>query len=178
MPSKTASSKPKAKPPPAWGKSEAKKTLLNDILKGIVKRGDPPAEVWASREIFKQYDISRFGPNFRRLVDWVDNARSRATADAAAVANDRDLHPASEISSRGYPRWNGSVAERLLKEDIDNDKLADMKPAELRESREEYLAFPLDVFRKHKEQYLREAIEGEWWKEHWRQQKLKKYGFL
>jgi hypothetical protein len=62
--------------------------------------------------------------------------------------------------------------------DIEEGRLAIMKPKALRESRDEYLAFPLDVFRKHIHQNRRIQVEGAYWQAYWRQQKLKKQGLL
>jgi hypothetical protein len=167
---------PKTKKPPAWGSSRAKEILLEDIKAGIWKRGDPPAAIWLSRDEYQIYDKSNFGNNFRAACDQLERAQARANADAAAVFNDRQIHPRSSMTSYGYPHWDLSTASQLLLQDIEYGKLDFMTPKELRESREEFLDFPLDVFRKHIHQYRRKMVEEEYWKKYWHQQKLKKQG--
>jgi hypothetical protein len=167
--------------PPAWGTSHAKELLLDDIRAGIWKRGDPPAAVRLSRPEFEAYKLKKFGPNFRAACDQLSEAQARAKADAAAIANDRQIHPRSALTVHGYPQWDGSTASLLLIQDlkdIEEGRLAIMKPKALRELRDEYLAFPLDVFRKHIHQNHRIQVEGAYWQAYWRQQKLTKQGLL
>jgi hypothetical protein len=61
---------------------------------------------------------------------------------------------------------------------MDHGKLDTMTPAELRETREEYLAFPAHVFRGHIQQERRRRVEGEYWKQYHLQRKHKKQGLL
>jgi hypothetical protein len=178
MPSRTTSPKPKGKKPCPWGSSRAKEMLLDDIKAGIWKLGDPPSAVWLSCPEFQVYKQSTFGNNFRNLCRWLDKEQARAKADAAAVANDRQLHPCPTITCRGYPFWDASPAAKLLQFDIEYGKADLLKPAELRNTRDEYLVFPANVFAKHVEQELRKRIEGEWWKEYWLKKKLEKQGLL
>jgi hypothetical protein len=183
MPSRKKSSDEAAElpKPPAWGTSHAKELLLDDIRDGIWKRGDPPRAVWLSREEFQKYKQSNFGQNFRAACDQLAAAQARAKTDAAAVVNDRKIHPRSDTTFYGYPRWDGSKASHLLVQDLNDmadGTLETMKPKALQETREEYLAFPLDVFRDHIKQIRRKQVEGEYWNEFWHQKKLRKQGLL
>jgi hypothetical protein len=164
--------------PPAWGTSRAKEILLDDIRNGIWKRGDPPTSVWLSREEFQVYKQRNFGTNFRAACDQLVAAQGRAKTDADAVAHDLQLHPRPTSSLHGYPHWQNSRAEALLNVDIDGGKLDFMTPSALRETREEYLAFPLPVFTGHIQQERRKRIEGEYWKQYHLNRKLKKQGLL
>jgi len=59
------------------------------------------------------------------------------------------------VAFGGYPRWQGSEAEALLKIEIDDGEHMKMKPEELHKTRKEYEDFLLTVFRKHIYQAIR-----------------------
>jgi hypothetical protein len=68
----------------------------------------------------------------------------------AALAHDRQLRPQATHASNGVPRWEGSDAERLLKEDITAGLHTQMAPRVLFRTRAEYYeVFTLDQFRGH-----------------------------
>jgi hypothetical protein len=82
------------------------------------------------------------------------------------------LRPLPARTSKGYPRWDGSDAERLLKEDADEGLTNSIKPSDLHETRPEYQAFPLKTFRDHIHQENRSRTGKAYWMN--RQQKAKK----
>jgi len=63
----------------------------------------------------------------------------------------------------GCPRWAGSAAEALLKQDIDNGLNETMAPRDLRQSRQEHKAWPLKVFSDHIQQIKRSREESPCW---------------
>jgi hypothetical protein len=70
--------------------------------------------------------------------------------DSAALAHDRRIHPKAANNHRGEPRWEGSDAERLLRQDMDEGKHKTMKPQLLYNMRNEYYEnYPLKIFREH-----------------------------
>jgi hypothetical protein len=146
-----------------WKDSEAKKVLKKDIIDGVVKSTDRPIDVWNSRDIYKAYPKSNFATNLRNLRKAIAKSQSRAEEDAAAVANDLRIHPVALETRRGYPRWNGSSAERLLKLDMDEGKHQQMTTAELRATRPAFLLFPAKVFSDHVQQELRRRVERPYW---------------
>jgi len=85
-------------------------------------------------------------------------------ADEAALFNDRQLHPVDPVQAhRGYPRWAGSEAQRLLKVDIDNRVHETMQTRHFYQTRPEYQQSPLKVFRNHIQQERRSRVETPYW---------------
>ena len=62
-----------------------------------------------------------------------------------------------------YPRWGGSIAECLLKVDIDAGKHEIMKPHHLQATRTEYSFYPPKVFHDHVQQEIRGHRERSYW---------------
>ena len=132
-----------------WKDSRAKRKLTKDILAGRVNPEWKPKQVLAMREeLYKPY-AKNFGSNLRSLQKSLKKQQDRADEDDAAVIHDLGLYPRSDWDPRGYPRWNGSSAERLLKQDITAGRHEGRKPEALRSTRDEYGAFPDKVFRGH-----------------------------
>jgi hypothetical protein len=48
-----------------------------------------------------------------------------------------------------YPLWHESDASKLLEKDLKDGLKKEMTPLQFQQTREEYLVFPSDVFRKH-----------------------------
>lgn len=147
-----------------WHHSDAKKLLIQDIKDGIVgtvESGLHPSQVYVMRPEYAEYDYSRFVKYLYDLRLKYDDLRHLAYVDDQALSHDLAL--GLRKNSRPYPIWQGSEAERLLKEDLDAGADLVMKPAELRASRPEYLVWPLDVFRNHIHQELRARRERPYW---------------
>jgi hypothetical protein len=135
-----------------WNKSEAKKLLERDLASGMIPvsgREMGSHEVYASRPEYAAFPVDLFT---RRLASMRVLARSqnaRRASDAVALMHDRQLRPQATHSSNGVPRWEGSDAERLLKDDISNGLHTQMTPRALYNTRTEYQLFTLDQFRGH-----------------------------
>ena len=149
--------------PVKWAKSEAKKRLYKDILAGKLD-GKTAREVYNSRPDCQVYEFKNFGPNLARLRASIAKYQHLADEDSRNLAHDRQIpHPQAAFNPRGYPRWEGSEAECLLKLDVNAKKHKEMKPSELRETRDEYKAFPGKVFRDHISQEVRSRTTSEYW---------------
>ena len=61
----------------------------------------------------------------------------RRASDTAALTHDRQLRPQATYNTNGVPRWEGSDAERWLKEDIINGLHNEMAPQALYKTRVE-----------------------------------------
>lgn len=81
--------------------------------------------------------------------------------------------PISEKTSRNVPFWYNHAASELLEEDVRNDTSKRMQPKQLWESRDEYLDFPLSVFRKHIYQEKSKQLAAPCW-QHRRNQMAQK----
>jgi hypothetical protein len=77
--------------------------------------------------------------------------QSRKEQDQASFDDFRANHPEVAINHRGEPRWEGSEAQRQLKEDIANQYHWDKSPRELWEHPERtvYKNYLLETFRGH-----------------------------
>jgi hypothetical protein len=149
-----------SKPPP-WRNSHAKKLLITDIIDGRIDDDMTPKQVFAFRPEFQVYNYDNFVTNLRNMRKTVTKQQDLADDDEAAFAHDELLE--LRVNGKPYPRWQGSVAEQLLKQDIDNGRHINMKPRELRESRLEYRPYPQTVFRDHIHQELRARMERPYW---------------
>lgn len=147
-----------------WQESEAKYLLRKDIIAGAVTADDDPVVVFNSRPEYQPFE-AKFAEYLTNLLEKVAEEQAFADLGSQALANDLRLHPPAN-DPRGYPIFGGSEAERLLKQDMDNDLHKQFKPRELHVQREEYQAWPLEVFRNHIHQELRTRIEGRYWKQY------------
>jgi hypothetical protein len=154
-----------AKPLPPWAESRAKKILLQDIIDGRIA-GKKPTDIFQMHEEYKLYGpLNNFRRRYYSLKAKTGKDLAKANFDSAALAHDRLIHPVGLETSKGcgYPRWQGSYAERLLKQDIDAGLHEKLKPNALRQSRTEYQDFPLAVFRDHIHQESRSRRERSYW---------------
>jgi hypothetical protein len=145
---------------PKWQYSDAKMQLERDILNGKTD-GKTPKEVYEMHAEYKQYELKNFGPNFNRLKKTLQGLQDRADEDEVAFLHDEALN--LRANNKPYPRWGGTVAEGLLKIDIDTGKHETMKPRELHATRPEYSLYPLKVFRDHVQQERRARCERNYW---------------
>ena len=146
-----------------WKDSRAKELLRIDIVEKRVTSDMKPKVVYAMRPEYQAFKKKNFSKNYRTLQKGIAKDQQRADVDHAAVARDLQLHPPATHHSRGYPRWAGSEAERLLQIDVENGIHTTLKPRELRATQEEYRAYPLDVFRMHIHQETRRRKERSYW---------------
>jgi len=158
---------PKKKPP--WRGSHARHLLQTDIVGGIVTKDDDPQDVYASRPEYAPFK-ENFAKYLKSLLEIVAREKKYADMASKALENDRRIHPPSN-DPRGYPVFQGSEAEKRLKEDIDNGLHEQYKPIQLHQLREEYQAWPLDVFRNHIHQELRARIERPYWQQYRKEKK-------
>ena len=139
-------------PPKAakWKNSVAKKHLRADILSGAVPPGMKAKEVYAMRPQYKQYPYKNFRSNLLSLRKLIAKDKERMRADCEAYGHDRAL--LAQLRADDPPEnipWHRSEAKKLLEKDIDDGKHLQMKPSEMYDTREEYQAFSLKVFRNH-----------------------------
>jgi hypothetical protein len=118
-------------------------------------------------ELYQPYGLTRFRSNYNSLKVAIKKNKEKADSDSAALAHDRQLHPPpathTSTSHGCYPRWDGSAAQRLLKQDVDSGLAENLKPQLLHAYRPEYVVFPLEVFRDHIHQERRARTEKAYW---------------
>jgi len=137
-----------------WKNSKGKELLLKGLRDGSIPldgKDMPPKEVYTLRPEFADYGgYKNFPSRLRSARKTIIEKNDRASSDLAAFTHDRLLYPEAPHNYRGEPRWDGSDAERFLKQDIDDGKHDIMTPQELYNSRAVYHQnYPLYVFRGH-----------------------------
>jgi hypothetical protein len=168
------SAQPSARPPP-WKNSEAKAHLRTLLLEGGPIKTMNPADAFKLSELFKPYK-ARFADNFKRLRRTVQEDKEAALFDETALKNDQALYPTNPLTPWGYPRWQGSGAEELMKNDVKNGQHMKVKPRKLQsmEEREPYRIFPLAVIRGHIYQEKRSQVETSYWLSRKKEEQKKK----
>ena len=150
----------KKKPPTPWeiAKPIAEQLYLDGtITNSMSVRND----VWPMRPEFMAVKYNNFYNNFRRIKNTITANKQRAVIDEAGFRHDISIYPLARDTA-GF--WDGSDAQRLLKEDMDDRKQHEkMKPKMFYLSRPEYQHFPLEKFRGHIHQELRATRETNYW---------------
>ena len=137
---------------PPWEISVAKEKLLIGLKDGTIAYDADPKMVYESDDDYKRYPFRKFKPNFARLCDEAKKQKKDAKFCAAALEHDRKLFPKPShgtFNYRSVPRWEGSAAEKALKDDVASNKSKTMTPSTLYHSRPCYRAFPQRMFTKH-----------------------------
>jgi hypothetical protein len=153
------------KEPGKWKKSEAHKLLERDIRKGDVLVEEPEGGDWEvvyfMRPEYAKYDHNKFKKRLETLRRAAKEDSSRAAEDEAALDAYLRRHPVSHFSHQGYEQWQGSEAQLVIWEDINEDRHKTMRKRDLYGSRHEYYEhFPLKTFRDN----LRQEIKTEKWR--------------
>lgn len=152
-----------AKKPTVW--QIAKPLLEKDLQLGEIGAEDPPASVVHTMKTeYEAVPLKNFKTNLKALRARFVQYKEGAAYGSSALAHDRQLHPVDQNPpNRAYPRWDGSAAQGLLKEDIRDKKHVGVQPKDLHQTRDEYKAFPEEVFSKHIQQELRSVRESSYW---------------
>ena len=148
--------------PTPW--ETAKGLLISDISEGKVSSSMSPTDVQGMREEYQLVPYANFRTNLRNLRTALQKNDERAAVDQAAFEKNRKAFPIL-VNPPGfsYPRWDGSLAQGLLKQDIDEGRNNEMRPQQLQKTRVEYAPFPKDVFRKHIDQEIRSRKDKAYW---------------
>ena len=150
-----------------WKKSKGK-LLLRKLIqdkKSWVHTMDAE-EIHQSHPLFSCYPLSKFKEYLATLLEAAAAKEEIIRVNEREVLADLTAFPRGELTDRGYPFWDSHPARCLLKEDIRaimNGKLGDMEPKQLWHTRDEYLEFPLGVFRYHIHQEKRKQREEPGW---------------
>lgn len=141
----------------SWAKSEAKKYLFKDIIEGVVplesKYTDNTntmklKEIYSMRPEYALHDYEKFSSRLSSLRNTIRNFKKRAEDDQDALDVFIQNNPISYYSHKGYVQWQGSDAQRFLREDL---RLGSLERFEGKKdfwlSRPAYQNFPLKEFR-------------------------------
>ena len=132
-----------------WEKSWAKEILRLAIIHGDITDKHTYDEIHVWHPEVEKTDRSKLGGRMRGLRAQIAADDEAAKEDDLALQHDRKLFPICKSNCRGEPRWPGSIAERLLKQDIKAGKHLTMTPMDFYASRDEYKLYSNDVIRSH-----------------------------
>lgn len=140
-----------------WKKSKARSLLYEYIVEGQVPPDATDAngrstmqlrEIYLMHPEFAEYDYEKFSSRLSSLRKIIKDADNRARADQEAFENFKNNHPVSLFSHKGYIQWQGSEAQELLLQDMEQKLHETLGKMELYGTRREYYEqFPLSVFR-------------------------------
>lgn len=149
-----------------WADSHAKNLLVAGLAAGTIpltSQEMPPKDVYELHAEFKQFQYSNFRTNLNNLRKSFIERRRRSEFDESALKSDRAIVQRRTQTHRDYPFWPEADASKLLEIDLKQGQHLHMKPALLYMTRPEYQLFPLDVFRDHIHQELRNQRERSYW---------------
>ena len=140
-----------------WKTSKAKQVVAQDIIDGVIPmKGKFDSfslcdRYCASNEWFRNFpfDQTRCDSRIKSLQETVGTLKKRAEHDSKEITKDLQKHPPKDKNARGEQRWEGSDAQKLLKEDMDNGLHLNKSGRELWLSRGEHMLFGNVVFMKH-----------------------------
>jgi len=145
----------------AWVSSEGKKLLDRDIRKGFVTRTMPLEQVYDRHRVHYQIcgrdhaDALRLFPGrLKSAFARAELDQNRAAQEEAAMIQDRITHPRPAVA-RGKEQWEGSRAQRKLKDDVTNHIHVGKTVAEFRATRHVYQKLTVREFGKKLEQELK-----------------------
>jgi len=129
-----------------WANSEGRKLLRSDIRKGRIP-ADMDWEIAFARR--PEFAFGKTPEEAKRLFKtrlqtartYVHNKLARAAEELRLYRQDRQVYPPSATMNSGEPRWDGSNAQRLLKQDVEEGIHLTMTPAQFYAFRPEYQEF-------------------------------------
>lgn len=162
--------------PPQWKNSAAKAYLYKLIVDNKIpdRKHIKPRQVFETycqeRPEFKHFqDYSNFASRLLSLRNKAEEKGERADADSARLEHDRAIFPKPTVDTKGFAMWQGSEAQKLLRQDIESGKNTTMKPKLLYETKSEYYEnYSLEFFRNRiyqevkfnkRERYVKLSIE-------------------
>lgn len=132
---------------PDWRSSATKKLLFDDLVGGRLD-GMMPCHAQATRPEYMVIDKSKFASRFCTLRESVLKDKNRADLDEQAVVEFLDRRPTLPPTTN-KPRWDGSLAQRQLCNDVQEKNHVGITPQALQATNELYQQFLHDVFRNH-----------------------------
>jgi hypothetical protein len=110
-------------------------------------------EVYESDNDFMKYDLIRFKANFKNLRDAIEIDKFCIEFDTLSVKEDKKKFPRNAMTLRGIPFWDGSEAQRIVKDDAENNRLDEIVISQYHTTKDCFKIFPLKDF----SNYVRKA---------------------
>jgi len=140
-----------------WKKSKARKLLYDDIMEGRVpseamsngRRTTDYTEVYLMHQEYAAWDFGKLPSRLAGIRKTIKEKKGRAADDRALFDNFVENNPVSTFSHYGYIQWQGSEAQKYVKQDLKNrtiDRYRNRKIEYWLTKPEFYNKFPLQVF--------------------------------
>lgn len=121
-------------------------------------------EIWESNKLFKQYPLEDFKKYNKDMATSTAIQRKRIEDEEKDFEQHCKNIPHNKVTDRGEPFWYIHPAKAFLIEDVESGLAYDIKPAALRETRDEYKEFKLKTFRKHVDQEKERQRAAPYWR--------------
>jgi hypothetical protein len=173
----------KSTKPIEWGKSAAKQFLKKCFRDGTLvcefTEKHEIEEIWnrhcKDHIAFKRMEFDdAFVRRIKSVRDDFVKKETRCANDLLAYSVAKKNHPTPTHNSRGEPQWNGSAAQKLLKEIVARGDHVGIAPSDLREATKYhgiFLVYSKETFRDHIYQEER-LLKFEKYLTHLKRQKL------
>lgn len=138
-----------------WRKSAAKQYLKKCFRENLISTTyQDPEQVWKDNcENHPSFARMKYDDTFVRRLETVkdDYVRKlgRCQKDLEAYTIAKENHPTPKFNSRGEPQWNGSAAQRFLKELIAKKEHVGKEPGDIWGKRPEFKVYSKQTFRDH-----------------------------
>ena len=165
---------PKGPKPKPWQHSDAKRTLKRALLDPDSPIHNMSVEaIRNTDERYKQYP--KFEKYYKDLKQRAEAEKLQVQMDDLAVKMHLASFPKSHLNTKGYPHWKDHPAKALLEVDVANKLHKQMKPLELRDTRDEYKEFPADVFGKRVHREVDKQRSATFWADKRNKKGMKNY---
>lgn len=141
-----------------WAGSVGRELLKQDIIAGTVHDLSDPEVVHSSRDEYKMFPLASFKTNMENLLEIIIASFERMQDDIEAYGHDMALIRERRRNNPTIPTpWHRSPCKASMEKDIaelkhktiDPDTNKRITPKKFHQSRDEYKAYSLKVFRKH-----------------------------
>lgn len=145
---------------PAWVASKGRRLLLEDVRSGHIPNDMdwtiafslcPEFNVCPST---KKTPKQLFSARLKSARDIIRQKNTRAARELNLLQQDLVIRPPPAFNHRGEPRWEGSVAQQLLKKDIAEQKHVGLTREQFHQSRPEYSVYSKATIAKKVEQEI------------------------
>ena len=138
----------------SWRSNNAKKIILDDLIKGILPRDDKEitaVEVWeAAYKYMDKFREVKFDQFKARLCDHrkqVSDMHKQTSRESEAPKHDVHLFPRQLKNTKGELKFCFHPSQQLLREDVQEGKHKEMTTSNLRLTHHEYQEFSKQKFK-------------------------------
>jgi len=117
-----------------WISCYARERLMKDLAKGLIPLDEEEMDAetaYLQRPEYSDTDWRLWASRLKSLRAIVKREKKRSIKDRKSLRKDLRRNPRPTHNHKGIPRWEGSVAERVLKQAVAEGKHENKKPRHL-----------------------------------------------